>query len=163
MFITTKINPGRYAKVCSTQTGTAAIQEDLKELALKHDAIAKWEELHPEKTRIHCWQADSPLFCLTQKGGIKRGGNSRIPRSPSAWACSSWASGSASGSGALLGGQQFEQGASNNLLRTTQVDVDYSEHKAPIPAHSLADDECTQQDDMDDEGSQAGRFGSGCG
>lgn len=29
-----------------------ADKEDLKELALKHDAIARWEELHPEKKKM---------------------------------------------------------------------------------------------------------------
>ena len=32
-----------------------ADKEDLKELALKHDAIARWEELHPEKKKMPAW------------------------------------------------------------------------------------------------------------
>jgi diketogulonate reductase-like aldo/keto reductase len=36
VFITTKINPGRYAKNCSQETGTAAIQENMKELEISY-------------------------------------------------------------------------------------------------------------------------------
>jgi diketogulonate reductase-like aldo/keto reductase len=36
VFITTKINPGRYAKNCSQETGTAAIQENMKELGISY-------------------------------------------------------------------------------------------------------------------------------